>query len=80
MRSLTGGAEKAEIQGAATVRQVLERLEVMYPGFKERVVNQEGSLQPGVAISVGGELATLGILTPVKEDDEVHFIPAIGGG
>lgn len=62
------------------MRQILNNLEAMYPGFKERIVDAEEALQPGVAIAVGQELSVLGVLTPVNEADEVHFIPAIGGG
>ena len=79
MRRLTGGIDKIQVEGA-TVRQLLNNLETLYPGFKERIVDAEEALQPGVAIAVGQELSVLGVLTPVKETDEVHFIPAIGGG
>jgi molybdopterin converting factor small subunit len=79
MRHLTGGVDRVRVEGA-TVRQILNNLERIYPGFKERIVDAEEALQPGVAIAIGQELTILGVLTPVKESDEVHFIPAIGGG
>jgi len=79
MRHITGGVDKLRVEGT-TIRQVLEQLESRFPGFKERIVDEEGSLQPGVAIAIGNELTVLGVLTPVQESDEVHFIPAIGGG
>lgn len=79
MRNLTGGLDKVTVEGA-TIRQILNNLDEQFPGFKERIVDEEESLQPGVAIAVGDQLAVLGVYTQVKENDEVHFIPAIGGG
>ena len=35
---------------------------------------------PGMAVIVDGETGNVGLLEKVKEDSEVHFLPAIGGG
>ena len=45
----------------------------------ERLCDGDG-LAPGLAVSVNGAASALGLLQKVKPDDEVHFLPAIGGG
>ena len=35
---------------------------------------------PGMAVVVDGETSQLGLLEHVREDSEIHFLPALGGG
>lgn len=80
MQSLTGGNQIVRVEGA-TVRQLINNLERQYPGTKERLYDgDEDELLPGVAVIVDGEASQLGLLEKVREDSEVHFLPAIGGG
>ena len=78
LQPLTGGVKEVEVS-AGNVRQVVERLEELYPGVKQRLV-EEGRLRPNLAVSIDGEIARLGLLEKVREDSEIHFVPAIGGG
>lgn len=78
LRPLTGGQETVAVKGR-TVRQVIDELERLYPGIKERLC-VGGMLRPGLAVAVGTQIATLGLAQPVEENSEVHFLPAIGGG
>lgn len=78
LRSLAGGQETLEVPGG-TVREILAELERRHPGVQAGLC-QGHSLRPGLAVSVGGAVSTLGLLQPVRPDDEVHFLPAIGGG
>lgn len=78
LQSLTGGTQEVEVE-AGNVRQVVERLEELYPGVKDRLV-EEGRLRPNLAVSIDGEIARMGLLEKVGENSEVHFVPAIGGG
>jgi molybdopterin synthase sulfur carrier subunit len=78
MRDLTGGAVEVRVPGR-TIRQVIANLERAYPGVAARLLD-EGDLNPSIAVVVDGETATLGLLEPVQEESEVHFVPAIGGG
>lgn len=78
LQSLTDGVKEVEVS-AGNVRQVVERLDELYPGIKERLV-EEGRLRPNLAVSIDGEIARLGLLEKVAENSEVHFVPAIGGG
>ena len=78
LQSLTGGVKEVEVE-ATNVRQVVDRLDQLYPGVKERLV-ENGRLLPNLAVSIDGEIARMGLLEKVGEHSEVHFVPAIGGG
>jgi molybdopterin synthase sulfur carrier subunit len=64
---------------AENVRQVIDRLDQLFPGIKDRLV-VEGQIRPSLAVAVDGEVARMGLLDKVGGDSEVHFVPAIGGG
>ena len=64
---------------AGSVREAIDRLEEQYPGVRPRLCRAD-RLMPGMAVSVNGAASSLGLLQPLKPDDEVHFLPAIGGG
>jgi molybdopterin converting factor small subunit len=62
-----------------TIGQVIDDLERRFPGFREQLL-QNGDLKPSVAVSIDGEMGTGGLLDRVRENSEIFFIPAIGGG
>ncbi len=78
LQALTGGIKQLEVE-ATNVRQVVDRLEELYPGMKDRLV-EAGSLRPNLAVAIDGEVARMGLLAKVGGHSEVHFVPAIGGG
>ena len=78
MRPLTGDIDQVTVV-AKNVRQVIAQLEERFPGAAEWLCDQQ-QLRPGISVSVGGSVATMGLLQPVAEHDEVHFLPAFGGG
>jgi len=78
LQSLTGGAKRVDLE-ARNVRQVIERLEELYPGIKDRLV-EDGKIRPNLAVAIDGDVAIMGMLEKVGENSEVHFVPAIGGG
>jgi molybdopterin synthase sulfur carrier subunit len=78
LQSLTGGAQQIEVE-ASNIRQVVDRLEELYPGMKERLV-EDGHIKRNLAVSIDGEIARMGLLEKVEQHSEVHFVPAIGGG
>ena len=78
LQELTGGVKQVEIQ-AINVRQIIDRLEELYPGMKDRLV-EEGRVRPNLAVAIDGEVARMGLLAKVGDGSEVHFVPAIGGG
>ena len=80
LQSLTGGQKQIQVEGSS-VRQLVNNLERRFPGFKSELCDEEeGELLPGVAVIVDGDASQLGMLERVREDSEVHFLPALGGG
>ena len=61
------------------MRQIIDRLDGLYPGIKARLV-EEGRLRPNLSVAIDGEIGRMGLLEKVVGKVEVHFIPAIGGG
>lgn len=78
MRDLTGGVDRLRIE-AATLRQVIARLDERFPGLGARLCDGD-ALAGGLAVSIDGAFASRGLLAKVGPDSEVHFLPAIGGG
>jgi len=80
LRELTGGARRVNVPGR-TLREVIDKLDAKHPGLKERLLDDEGeALNPYIEIAVGDAIATLGLLTPVPKDGEVHILPNVSGG
>lgn len=78
MQHLTSGQQKVNVPGS-TVRQIIENLENDFPGMKERLVDNN-RVKPNISVAIDGEVTPLGMLEKLREDSEVHFLPAIGGG
>ena len=81
LRRMTGGANKVELE-VADLSQMIDRLESDYPGFKERLIDDEGELRYFVNIYVNGEDIRFdqGLGTAIKSGDEVSIVPAVAGG
>ncbi len=80
LQRLTAGQQTVRIAGQ-TVRQIVDNLEQAFPGMKDELYfEEEDVLMPGVAVIIDGETSQLGLLERVREDSEVHFLPALGGG
>ena len=78
MQRITGGREQVQVPGA-TIRQVVNNLDKEFPGIKAEICYGD-DIMPGIAVIVDSETANLGMLERVREDSEIHFIPAIAGG
>ncbi len=78
LRKYTGGRERVPVAGR-NVREVIADLERQFPGFAEHLL-EGGDLKPSIAASVDGEIGTAGVLEPVGDSSEIHFLPALGGG
>ena len=78
LRSLTAGQEIVEVTGR-TVREVIKNLDEQFPGLKDRLCDA-GELKPEICVAVGSSINPLGMLAPVGEEQEVHFLPIVGGG
>lgn len=78
MRPLTQQKDRVPVEGK-TLRQIVENLEVEYPGMKELLVEND-RVRPGLALAIDGVIATTGLMAPVPEEAEVQILPALGGG
>jgi sulfur-carrier protein len=78
MQKLTEGQQQIPVEGS-TVRQVVEALESLYPGFKDRIV-EDDRIRTEIAVAVDGEVVTSGLRARVGAESEVHFLPALAGG
>ena len=78
MRVLTDGLAEIVVAGA-TVREVIDRLDAIYPGTKSELCRSD-QLRPGLMVAVDSAVATSGLRTTINANSEVHFLPAIGGG
>ena len=82
-RSLTGGREQIEIEGApATVAYALEALWTICPGLRDRVATEQGEIREHVNVFVGDENVrfTGGLATPVPDGGEISIFHAVSGG
>jgi len=83
LRSFTDGRNEVEISGpAATVREALDVLGSLYPGIRDRILTEQGSLRQHVHIFVGNEEIrhTGGLATPLPVGAVITIVPAISGG
>ena len=78
LRSYTG--EQAVVEGSgATVAAVLDDLDRRFPGFRFRMVDEQGRLRRHMKVWIGDE-PVLDLATPVTERDEVTIMQALSGG
>jgi len=78
LRRFTAGVERATAHGR-NVRALIDDLDRQFPGIRAQLVEGE-DVKPSIAVSIDGEIATGGLLDPVNESSEVHFLPALAGG
>ena len=81
LRRMTNGLSKVEVE-SSTVGGMVESLESSYPGFKERLIDENGELRYFVNIYINGEDVRFlqGLETTTKTGDEVSIVPAVAGG
>ena len=78
LQTMTHGVKQIDME-ADNVRQVIDRLETLYPGMKDRLI-ESGQIRSNLAVAIDGEVARMGLLEKIGEAREIHFVPAIGGG
>ena len=81
LRKVAGGNKDVQADGS-TVAALIEDLETRYPGFKDRLCDDDGSLKRFINLYVNGEDIRYadGLETSLKDGDEVSIIPAVSGG
>jgi molybdopterin synthase sulfur carrier subunit len=81
LRRLTNGADKVQVD-SETLSGCIDALEKQFPGFKERLIDEDGNLRHFVNVYVNGEDIRFidDIQTKVQTGDEVSIVPAVAGG
>ncbi len=72
---------EVEVEGK-TVAELLEQLELKYPGLRAYIVDQKGALRQHVNIFVHKELIhdRESLSDPVGSEDPVYILQALSGG
>jgi MoaD family protein len=75
------GAKSVQTEGN-TVAEVLEEMNTSYPGFREQITMDDGSLHRFVNIYINDEDIRYmqSLQTPVNAGDVVSILPALAGG
>jgi molybdopterin synthase sulfur carrier subunit len=81
LRRLTGGSAEVAVEGT-TVQEALQNLDTSYPGFRDRLYDDQGKLRQFINIYVNDSDIRFGqgLDTPVSERDELSIVPAVAGG
>lgn len=81
LRRLTGGSAEVAVEGA-TVQEALTNLDTSYPGFRDRLYDDQGKLRQFINIYVNDSDIRFGqgLDTPISERDELSIVPAVAGG
>ncbi len=81
LRKLTNNEELVEVS-ATTVGGVINELQTRFPGIKERLLDENGTVRRFVNVYVNEEDIRFlqNQQTPVNSGDEISIIPAIAGG
>jgi molybdopterin synthase sulfur carrier subunit len=81
LRSHAGGERDVDAAGS-TLRELLQDLEMRYPGITTMVLTDDGALHRFVNVYVNDEdVRYLGSLeTELREGDTVSILPAVAGG
>ncbi|KAA1280136.1 MAG: MoaD/ThiS family protein [SAR202 cluster bacterium] len=81
LRKMTNGQDKVEVT-ESILSVMIDNLESEYPGFKERLIDENGELRYFVNIYLNGEDVRFlsGLSTDTKEGDEISIVPAVAGG
>ena len=82
LRSYTGGAANVELSvapAASTLADALESLNGRFPGFRFRIIDEQGAIRAHIKIFVDGVLAR-DLATPVRPDGKLMIVGALSGG
>ena len=81
LRRMTNGKDKVEVE-SDNLGDLVEKLNSEFPGFKDRLVAEEGELRYFVNIYLSGEDVRFmdGLNTSTSSGDEISIVPAVAGG
>ena len=81
LRRMTNGKDKVEVE-SNNLGDLVEKLNGEFPGFKDRLIDEEGELRYFVNIYLNGEDVRFmdGLNTSTSSGDEISIVPAVAGG
>ena len=81
LRNLTDDVPTVDGFGS-TLRECITDLEERFPGFSERILEEDGELRRFVNVYIDGEDVRFeeGMETVLKDNSEVSIVPAVAGG
>jgi molybdopterin synthase sulfur carrier subunit len=81
LRPMAGGSSTVQVDGA-TVAEVIGNLDAAHPGFRDRLLDDDGTLRRFVNVFVADDDVRYlqGLDTPVHDGETVAIIPAVAGG
>jgi len=82
LQKLIGNQPEVEISREVNVIGLIDELNTQYPGVKERICDENGTLRKFINIYVNGEHIRFleGDKTDIPDGAEVSIVPAIAGG
>lgn len=84
LKDFTGKKRQFEVPGSAinNVIDLIEYLNRLFPGIKERILDDQDITRQYVNIFVNGEdiRSSEKESTKLKEGDKVHILPSVAGG
>ena len=78
LRSYTGRESPVQAEGA-TLAEVVEDLDVQFPGIRFRMINEQDQMRPHVRFFVNKE-QVLRLDVELAPTDEIHIFQALSGG
>lgn len=81
LRSLSAGEATVTVE-AYDVRSAIDQLDARFPGFKGRLLDEDGQPRQFVNLFLNDEDVRLGqgLDSPVQDADEIAIVPAVAGG
>ena len=81
LRPLSGGAKEVAVEAGA-LSDVITALDAQHPGFKDRLLDEDGGLRKFVNVFVDDDDVRYldGLETKVADGITVSIIPAVAGG
>ena len=81
LRRLSDGQTTVAVE-ASDLASAIEALDARYPGFRDRLLDENGELRQFVNVYLNDEDVRLGsgLREKVGEKDEISIIPAVAGG
>ena len=83
LREFTRGQSRVLIDSTpTTLAEALSALWTLYPGVRDRIVNEQGQVREHINLFIGDENVryTGGLASPVANGSEISIVPAVSGG